>query len=249
MKRSIARCTGSHERSLCRTGLKERLRKRTMHPQRRVRNGSKVFSRLDVKDKATFCACLVFSSAILYETEEGQFVVDSRASMHMLSVIRSHSGSSHFLVERARCFFFFWFTSFSGFVLSTCLQPSFVVSHSFSLHVRAMERMCQYLRCQPHLDIWVLLTVLFLTLKGQDTRKIHKHRKIAASLAEFSRMENCVQTLSQTVASHDAKITNIEQICSSLAARVTALETNATSVSSGSGSATSWNMLGQRMKL
>ena len=40
------------------------------------------------------------------------------------------------------------------------------------------------------------------------------------------------------------KKTNIEQIVSSLAARVTALETNATSVSSGSGSARSWNILG-----
>ena len=46
------------------------------------------------------------------------------------------------------------------------------------------------------------------------------------------------------MASYDEKITNIEQIVSSLAARVTALETNATSVSSGSGSARSWNLLG-----
>ena len=46
------------------------------------------------------------------------------------------------------------------------------------------------------------------------------------------------------MASYDAKITNIEQIGNSLAARVTTLETNATSVSSGSGSARSWNVLG-----
>ena len=37
---------------------------------------------------------------------------------------------------------------------------------------------------------------------------------------------------------------NIEQMVSSLAARVTTLETNATSVSSGSGSARSRNILG-----
>ena len=40
------------------------------------------------------------------------------------------------------------------------------------------------------------------------------------------------------------ELTHIEQMVSSLAARVTALETNATSVSSGSSSARSWNILG-----
>ena len=63
-------------------------------------------------------------------------------------------------------------------------------------------------------------------------------------MQSVSRFENCVETLSQTVASYDAKITNIEQMVSSLAARVTTLETNATSVSSGSGSARSWKFLG-----
>ena len=43
--------------------------------------------------------------------------------------VRSHVGSSHFLFKRAR------FTSVSGFVLSKCLQPSFVFSHLFSRHV------------------------------------------------------------------------------------------------------------------
>ena len=63
-------------------------------------------------------------------------------------------------------------------------------------------------------------------------------------MQSVSRFENCVQTLSQTVASYDAQITNIEQMVSSLAARVTTLETNATSVSSGSGSARSWDTPG-----
>ena len=48
-------------------------------------------------------------------------------------VLRSHFGSSHFLLERAR--WFFPFTSFPGFVLSKCLQPSFAVSQLFSWHV------------------------------------------------------------------------------------------------------------------
>ena len=59
------------------------------------------------------------------------------------------------------------------------------------------------------------------------------------------RIENCVQTLAQTVAAQATKITNIEQIVGSLVARVTSLETNATSGSSSPDSTRSWNMLGQ----
>ena len=69
--------------------------------------------------------------------------------------------------------------------------------------------------------------------------------KLPLLMQGISRFESCVQTLSHSVASYDSKITNIEQMVSSLAARVTTLETNATNVSSGSGSARSWNMLGQ----
>ena len=68
--------------------------------------------------------------------------------------------------------------------------------------------------------------------------------KLPLLMQSVSRFENCVQTLSHSVASYDAKITNIEKMSSSLAARVTTLETNATTVSSGSGSARSWNILG-----
>ena len=67
------------------------------------------------------------------------------------------------------CTMFFPFRSASGFVLYECLQPSFVVSHLFSWHVRVMERMCQYLPNLPPLRIWVLQTALFLTFKEQDT--------------------------------------------------------------------------------
>ena len=60
-----------------------------------------------------------------------------------------------------------------------------------------------------------------------------------------ARIENCVQTLAQTVAAQTTKITNIDQIVGSLVARVTSLETNAASGSSSPDSARSWNMLGQ----
>ena len=68
--------------------------------------------------------------------------------------------------------------------------------------------------------------------------------KLPLLTQSVSRFEICVQTLSQTVASYDANISNIEKMVSGLAARVTTLETNATTVSSGSGSARSWNILG-----
>ena len=69
--------------------------------------------------------------------------------------------------------------------------------------------------------------------------------KLPLLIQGVSRFANCFRTLSQTVASHDAKITNIEKMVGRLLARVTTLETNATSVSSGSSSARSWNILGQ----
>ena len=84
---------------------------------------------------------------------------------------------------------------------------------------------------------------------GSRLGTMEKNNEIYLQLPLFlqnaSRIDNCVQTLSQTVASYTAKITSVEQIDSSLAARVATLETGAASASSGSGSARSWNLLGQ----
>ena len=49
----------------------------------------------------------------------------------------------------------FLFTSFSGFVLCKCLQPSFVVSHLFSWQVLMMGPMCVSLLCLVLLRIMV----------------------------------------------------------------------------------------------
>ena len=87
-------------------------------------------------------------------------------------MIRSHFGSA---ISCSNVHDVFPFTSLSGFVLSKCLQPSFVVSF-FSCHVRVTEQMCRSLRRQPSLRIWVLLTVLFLTLKGQDFAPVRWRR-------------------------------------------------------------------------
>ena len=83
------------------------------------------------------------------------------------------------------------------------------------------------------------------TMEEKINEMLVQIAKLPLPMQSVSRFENCVQTLSHTVASYDAKITNIKQMVRSLVARVTTLETNATTVSSGSGSARSWNMLGQ----
>ena len=49
-------------------------------------------------------------------------------------------GSNDFLFERALCFSFV--TSFSRFVLSKCLHPSFVFSHRFLWRVMTTDRTC-----------------------------------------------------------------------------------------------------------
>ena len=115
-----------------------------------------------------------------------------------------------------------------------------------------MEQMCQYLQYQAPLRIWVLLTVLFLTLKGQDTAPVGWRRKSTKyshtsqccrySCRWYTDLKMCPDAFPDTGLKW-WKI-NIEQIVGSLAARGTSLETNATSVSSGSGSARSWNVLG-----
>ena len=64
-------------------------------------------------------------------------------------------------------------------------------------------------------------------------------------LQNASRIENCVQTITQTVAAQTTEITKIEQIVERLLARVTILETGAASGSGGPDSARSWNVLGQ----
>ena len=68
------------------------------------------------------------------------------------------------------------------------------------------------------------------TMELKINEMIVQIAKLPLLMQSISSFEICVQTLSHTVASFDAKI-------SSHAARVTTLETNATSVSSGSGSA------------
>ena len=107
------------------------------------------------------------------------------------------------------------------------------------------------IRRRHYLQMLVLLTVLLLTWREQaaaPARWMKNQRNLhttVAFLAKRVQNRNCVQTLSQTVAAETTKITSVEQIVSSLAARVATSETSAASASSGSGSARYWNLLGQ----
>ena len=78
---------------------------------------------------------------------------ENNALKEQVSKFRGHFGSSHFLFERALCFS--CVTSFSGFVLSKFLQPSFVVSHLFSWRVLTMGLKCLSLLNLVHLRIMV----------------------------------------------------------------------------------------------
>ena len=86
-------------------------------------------------------------------------------------------------------------------------------------------------------------------LEGTGFRACTMEEKINEVYSHFPlfrqnavRIENCVQTLAQTVAAQTTKITNIEQIVGSLVARVTSLETNA---ASGSESPDSTSVVAQ----
>ena len=90
-----------------------------------------------------------------------------------------------------------------------CSIPAFLTARV------SVEQMCQYLRYQPPLRKWDLLNGSLPDLEGTGYRastmeeKINEMfiqiAKLPLLLQSISRFENCVQTLSQTVASYDAK--------------------------------------------
>ena len=151
-------------------------------------------------------------------------------------------------------------TSFSGFVLSKCLQPSFVVSHLLSWLTRARlmmqsTQMCPIRHHKNFLQTLVLLMVLFPTSTEwvlapqvqweRDSRPSSQEHflrlaSIPVLVQGFTRFENSVLSLSQSVATITNKISSVEQVVGGLPARVAALEASAASASSVSGSAGSW---------
>ena len=111
----------------------------------------------------------------------------------------------------------------------------FVVSHLFSRLGLMVDQMRRFLPCQPLLRIWALLTVLLLTLREQVSAPVRWRRKSTkCSFNSRSCHYPCKVCPGSKIASRrsprqwhicSAKITNVEQIVSSLAARVAALET------------------------
>ena len=156
---------------------------------------------------------------------------------------QQHTHNMHnqepFLVRT--CTVFFPFTSASGFALSKCLQPSCVVSHLLSW----LERMCRFLRYLPPLRVWVDLDGTGYRATTMEEQINEIYLQLPLFLQNTSRIENCVQMLSQTAAVQTTDITSLEQIVGSLLARVSSLETAAASGSGGPDSARSWNLLGR----
>ena len=138
-------------------------------------------------------------------------------------------------------------TSSSGFVLSKCLQPSFVVSHPFTWHVWTTEQTCRVSPAPASSSNMGSLDGSLPDLEGTGFRASTMEEKITEIYLQLplfiqnaARIENCVQTLAQTVAAQTTEITNIENCWD-----VTSLETNAASGSSSRDSARSSNVLGQ----
>ena len=168
---------------------------------------------------------------------------------------KSSSGTSVAIVAEAiscskvRCVFP-CVGSFSGFVLSKCLQPSFVVSHLFSMA-----------RIDDGSDVLVSLMPDTSSNHGSPYRSGPDldgmgPRSFVAQLQEFREMllplargiagfDNQVKTLCEAVvalfAAMEQNVSALTENVSSLGARMCKIEANGTSVSCGSGSASSWD--------
>ena len=89
---------------------------------------------------------------------------------------------------------FFPFTSFSGFVLSKSLQPSFVVSHVFSWQVLMMGPVCLSLLCLVPLRIMVLLMVLAMISTEWVTAQSMHSSKSCEIFCYHSRVDSLILT-------------------------------------------------------
>ena len=159
----------------------------------------------------------------------------------MASLIRSHFGSSHFLFERA---LFFPFKS--------CLVLSYPsVYNQFCRFSFLMARVSDETNVpispapasssnvgSPNGSLPDLEGTGFRACTMEE--KINEiYLQLPLFIQNAARIENCAQTLAQTVAPQTTKISIFEQIVGSLVGRVTSLEQNAASGSSGPDSARS----------
>ena len=165
----------------------------------------------------------------------------------MESLIRGHFGSSHFLFERARCSSrsrAFWFCLVQVSTIQFC-RFSFLmarVSDGTNVPISPAPASSSNMG-SPNGSLPDLEGTGFRACTEEKINEIYLQLPLFIQTA--ARIENCVQTLAQTVAAQTTKISNIEQIVGSLVARVTSLKQFAASGSRSLDSARSWNMLGQ----
>ena len=136
----------------------------------------------------------------------------------------------------------FWFCLVQVSTTQFCSFQSFHMAR-----VNDGTECARYLRRQPPVRIWVLLTVLFLTLKGQDFAPVRWRRKSLKSTYSYS--SSCRTRLGSKIESKRLLrqwphrrlrlqiLFKLLEPCS--------LETSAASGSSSRDSARSWNVLGQ----
>ena len=114
------------------------------------------------------------------------------------------------------CTVLFPFTSFSGFVLSKCLQPCFAVSHLFSWQVLMMGPMCLSLLCLVPLRIVVLLMVpALISTEWVTAQSMHSSRSsILLPLTRgFAEFDKHVKSISEAVGAVTSRITSVWTDC------------------------------------
>ena len=148
----------------------------------------------------------------------------------LLSAFRSHFGSSHVLLERAYdflCHELFWFCLVQVSTTQFCSFPSFLMARAsdgtdvpVSPFPASSSNIGSLSGSLPDFEgTGIRPSAMEWKIKGMFVQVA----KLPLRTQSVSRFEICVQTLAQTVASYDAKITNMERIVSSLAARVSTL--------------------------
>ena len=181
--------------------------------------------------------------------------VVAKQEMIARSRLRSHFGSSHFLLEHALCFScftsFLWFCRVQVSTTQFCSFPPVLMANvDDGWEVRISPEPDTSLNhgspqgSGPDLD--------GMGHRSSFDAQFKELRDILLPLARgFAEFDNHVKTISDAVGAVTSRITSVEQNVStltenvsSLTARICQIEVNATSVSGGSGSANSWNLLG-----
>ena len=170
------------------------------------------------------CRCLILEST--QQVEQDSHTTESAAIWIKAQAISCWNVRCVFLASRA-----FLFLSCAGVYNRVMYFPIF--SHGTC---QRWNGRAGYLFYQLLLRICVVFNGSTLDFEGSSIRSSTMEEKMNDMFLQIAKLpllmhsistfENCVQTLSQIVASNDATITIIEQIVGSFAGRVAVLETN-----------------------